>query len=187
MNPEFEGILKKGCGWLPQRTTFYISAVWVGCQISGIALAAGVALSRGKIDSDVIKLLTASPMLLGGGMFCANVVVLGVAFGRFLRVENLSFRDWGIFAGTQAVFTVLSYTHSLEGWVAHTVTFALWVGMMILLAVGTWFMRRWQLDQLSAEIEMIKSENSARRVRREMRGDLSVSLPAPEDSDNKHL
>jgi hypothetical protein len=55
--------------------------------------------------------------------------------------------------------------------------------MMVMLGVGTWFMRRWQLDRLAAEFEMLKSQNAARRIRRQMRGDPSVSLPSPEDRD----
>lgn len=183
MTPELQGILQKGCGWLPRRATFYISAVWVGCQIAGIALAAGVAITRGKIDGDVIMCLIASPLLLVSGMFCANVCVLTVAFGRFLHHENLNFREWGIFAASQAFFAIFGYLGDVHGWLAYTVTFSLWVLMIILLGIGTWFLRRWQLDRLSAEFEFLKSQNAVRRIRREMRGDSSVSLPSPEDRD----
>lgn len=183
MSPEFEGVLKKGCGWLPRRTTFYISAVWVGCQIAGIALAAGHCVSVGKLTNDAVGLVMASPLLLGGGMFCGNVVVLGVALARFLRPENLSFRDWGIFAAVESVFALLSFIFKLKGWPAYTVTLSIWLVLVIMLGVATWFMRRWQLARLESEFEMIKAENAVRRLQREMRGDSSVSLPSPEDRD----
>ena len=183
MSPEFEGILKKGCGWLPRRATFYISAVWVGCQIAGIALAAGHWVSFGKLNDHAVMMVIASPLLLGGGMFCGNVVVLGIAFARFLRPENLSFREWGIFAAVESVFALLSFVFKLQGWVAYTVTLSVWLVLTVMLGVATWFLRRWQLDQLAAEFEMLKSQNAARRVRRQMRGDPSVSLPSPEDRE----
>ncbi len=183
MSPEFEGILKKGCGWLPRRATFYISAVWVGCQISGPALAVGVAITRGKIDNKVMELLTVSPMLLGGGLFCLNIFVLTLAFRRFLQRDNLNPRDWGIFAGAESVLTLCSFLYLPRGWLAYTATFSLWLVLMAMLGLGSWFMQRRQLERITAEFELLKSQNHARRIRRELRGDPSVSLPSPEDRD----
>jgi hypothetical protein len=169
MNPEFERITARGCGWLPHRVTFYVSAVWVGCQIGGFALAAGLYLSRWKLDEDIVMSMVASPLLLANGAFCANVVVLGVAFGRFLSVENLSFRGWATFAGIESFFALVALYHGLRGVAAYATTLGVWLVLVTMMGTATWFLHRLHLDQRSGEWEMLKSENAARRARQEER------------------
>lgn len=177
MAADVEAILKRGCWWIPRRPAFFLSALWVGSQIAAYALIPGLLMSGVKFDRDLLRLISGSPMLLWNDWLCLNAAVIALAIWRFRRPDSLDIREWGWFAGSQALFGLIQAIHDVKGPLAVGVTWGAWLVLVAMLGTGTWFAHQWQRNRWAAEIAMLKSENASRLAHQE-------DEDASEDSGN---
>jgi hypothetical protein len=172
-------IFEKAFRWLPRRPTFFLSAVWTGSQLAAFSLLIPEFVAAGfRLDPDWVKLMIFSPVLLGSGWLCPNIAVLTAALMRFGKIENLSIRSWGIFAGIESLFCVsppLSWLHSAT---MVAIVLGVWLMFVTMLAAGVWFFHQWQMNHWAGEIAMLRAENASRLARRE---EQQGSLPVPDE------
>ncbi|WP_193212308.1 hypothetical protein [Luteolibacter marinus] len=166
MSRDLEEIYAKGCWWFPRRVAFYLSAVWVGSQVGAFAIAAGFLTAMRRFHPDQFKVIWQSPLLLDGEWDVLNALVLASAAVWFARLDTLGYRSWAAFAGIESVFAVLGGIYDVQGPLAVTVTWFVWLVLAIAMATAVWFFRQWQLNRWAAEITMLKAENAARRAAR---------------------
>jgi len=165
MAADIEAVLKRGCWWVPRRPAFFFSSLWAGSQTGAYALAVGLLLSGAKFDKDMALLILGSPLLLFSGWICVNVFVMGGAIAKFWHIESLNARGWGIFAGVESVFCVLARIYDVQGPLAVTVTWLVWLTLVAMMGTGTWFFHQWQRNRWAGEIAMLKAENASRLAR----------------------
>lgn len=163
MAVDFEEAFARVCWWLPRRLTFYLSAVWVACMIGGASAVAGRLFAGMKPGLWIYLELLASPVLLASGWFCANAIVLGIAFVIFLRRDALSIRAWGIFAGVQSLFAVLGAVLNTRSNGEAAVVWLTWLLLLVMMETAVWFLRQWQHNRWAGELAMLKAENAVRR------------------------
>lgn len=166
MSRDLEEIYAKGCWWFPRRVAFYLSAVWVGSQIGGYAIAAGFLTAMRRFHSDQFKVIWQSPLLLDGEWGILNGFVLIAALALLARTDALGYRSWAILAGLESVFAVLGGIYDVQGPVAVSVTWSVWLILATAMATSVWFLRQWQLNRWAAELTMLKAENASRRATR---------------------
>jgi len=168
-------IFEKVFGGLPRRPVFFLSAVWTGCQIAAFSFFIPAFVAAGfRHKPEMMELLVFSPLMLGSGWLCPNIAVLTAALIRFGKLENLSVRSWGIFAGIESVFCMIPAL-AREGSPA---VGGVWLVLLTMLGAGVWFFHQWQMNHWAGEIAMLKAENASRLARLEERqGD----LPVPDD------
>ena len=168
-------IFSKGFGWLPRRPVFFLSAVWTGCQVAAFALLIPAFVASGfRLSRDMIELLVFSPLLLASGWLCPNIVVFTAALMRFSKLENLSVRSWGIFAGIESVFCIIPVLARRGG----PAEVAVWLVLLTMLAAGVWFFHQWQMNHWAGELALLRAENASRLARRVER---EGELPVPEE------
>lgn len=172
-------IFSKGFGWLPRRPAFFLSAVWTGCQLAAFSLLIPDFFAGGfRLRADMIDLLIFSPLLLGSGWLCPNIAVLTAALMRFGKLENLSVRSWGIFAGIESLFCIMPALAWLGSAAAVAIVLGVWLVLLAMLAAGVWFFHQWQMNHWAGELAMLRTENASRLARLEAR---QGALPVPDE------
>ena len=161
MAADVEAILKRGCWWVPRRPAFFLSAIWVGSQISAYALIPGLLMSGVRFE-ELLQLVAFSPALLWNDWLCLNAAVMALAIWRFHRLHSLDIREWGWFAGSQALFGLIQAIHDVKGPLAVCVTWTTWLVLVAMLGTGAWFIHQWQRNRWAGEIAMLKAENASR-------------------------
>ncbi len=157
-------IFAKAFRWLPRRPVYFLSAVWTGSQIAAFSLLIPEFFASGfRFSPEFLQLMFLSPLLLATGWLCPNIIVLAVALARFSRIENLSIRAWGIFAGVESVFCLLP----VLGW-AWTggasdlaITLGVWLVQIVMLAAGVWFFHQWRMNHWAGELAMLRAGNAS--------------------------
>ena len=171
MAANIEGMLKKGCWWVPRRPAFFFSAIWVGSQMAAYALVVGLMLSGQKFDLDMVLLIVGSPLLVFSGWIWINAFVMGGAIAKFWHIESLNARGWGIFAGIESVFALLAMINDVQGPLAVGATWGTWLVLTGMLATGVWFVHQWERNRWAGEIAILKAENASRLARKDARED----------------
>jgi len=172
-------IFEKVFGRLPRRPVFFMSAVWIGCQMASFALLIPAFVANGfKVEPDMIELMIFSPLLLGSGWLCPNIAVFTAALMHFGKLENLSVRSWGIFAGIESMFCIIPALSWLHSATMVSIVTGVWLLLLTMLAAGVWFFHQWQMNHWAGEIAILRAENASRLARlQDQQGD----LPVPDD------
>ena len=172
-------IFSKGFGWLPRRPAFFLSAIWTGCQLAAFSLLIPAFVTNGfRLRPELLELMIFSPLLLGSGWLCPNIAVLTTALMRFGKLENLSVRSWGVFAGIESVFCIIPALAWLGSATSVAIALGVWLVLLAMLAAGVWFFHQWQMNHWAGEIAMLRAENASRLARRQERQE---DLPVPDD------
>lgn len=172
-------IFSKWPVWIPRRASFFVSAVWVGSLIAGFSAVIATVFEAGvKNIPELLPMVIYSPFLLVSGWLCPNLMVMAGAMIRFSRLENLSYRSWGVFAGIESFFCLLGALGWSGHWKGLLILLPVWLVLTTMLATAVWFFHQWQMNHWAGELAMLRAENASRLARQEAR---RGKLPVPDE------
>jgi hypothetical protein len=166
-------------GSIFKQLLLFVSAVWVGCLIGGIALLPGSLIVSGTVSERFLKMILISPMFLFSLWGAFNVLLLLGALAFFIRSENASYGAWMIFAGIESLIVMLGWAKDFPGWLAQSAMWVSWVITLSMAVAGVLLLRQWQSNRFAHHLAVIAAENAAKRAAKEMNDQISLSREGP--------
>lgn len=167
MHLDFEDLLGSSLGKVVSLFLFFISVIWVGSAVGGVATLVPDWKDGyfGRTDD-----LWTSPMLLLNEWLLLNVAILAATLAILMLTDAMGYGAWGFLAGMESLFVVAGWTHApwsrlstgdlVLGWSA-------WVVLLLMMETGVWLVRQMRTTHWARQLALLKAENAMRHAERE--------------------
>lgn len=179
MRLDFEDILSGVFGRFILFALYFLSAIWVGSLIGGLAW--GVGRSGLAFLPDIGEWLM-SPLMLVNLWIVPNAAFLAIMVVYLLVSDDFSHAAWGTIVAVESLFVMLGWCLSFYDWKDTVVAWTLWLVLLVMAEAGVWLLRAVKRNRWAKKLMELNVENAIRRAEREAKAGHGE---VPEDGDLK--
>lgn len=160
---DIEDLLAGIVGKVVLIALFFLSAIWLGSLVGGVAILAG----KGASVRDFFEVLIFSPILEINLWIIPNVALLAGMLVWILVNDSLDHAPWGIVMGAESLFVMLGWGLDFSEPIHAAISWASWLMLLVMAETGVWFIQQWRRQVQIQGIMALKAENWAARAVRE--------------------
>lgn len=168
MQLDFEDVLASSVGRITAIALFFVSAIWAGSWIGGLAVIIGKVSFWGGSPHFDLDALIYGPVLLLNVWLIPNVAFLAILLIYVLVSDGMSHVTWGVLVGMESLFLMLGWCLDFADPKEPIISWSCWLVLLGMVETGVWLhcqMRRnrWvrAMAELSAENAMLRAQRAA--------------------------
>lgn len=155
-------------GSLLGRALLFAAALWIGCSLGLVAIAAGLVVEERTWRVGNPMMLFVSPLFLFSYWMFLNVPFLLFAFIHFIRSENAGAYTWATVLAVQSLMVMAGWAHHLsDDWPPIVVSWLAWAVLLAMTGSAVWLLRQWSMNRWACQLAMVQMENAQRISERE--------------------
>lgn len=169
MQLDFEDVLASSVGKIIITALFFVSAIWLGSMIGGLAWVIGAEHYLNVTDfTDFLSGAFYSPLLLANLWLIPNAAFLAIMLVYILLNDGTGHVTWGILVGMESLFVMLGWCLKFEEPKETVISWSCWLVLLGMAETGVWLhcqmqRNRWvrAMAELSAENAMLRAQRAA--------------------------
>ncbi len=163
MQLDFEDIMASAFGRILVIALFFVSAVWLGSLIGGLACHLGHDRHHGLPDPGAIFM---APLLQINLWIVPNVAFLAIMMVYVFVGDGIGHAAWGVIVGFESLFVMLGWGLHLEEMRDVIIAWSCWLVLLVMAETGVWLHRQMRRNRWAREMMELRAENAMRNAER---------------------